>query len=445
MTSRQLYTHHTHLQRKLNVIRFTTIVSDQSQVGYSSRRDSRTRSRSHASPVKSKSGQSSRSEYGLGAGVEIASHFKRFSRKGLCDLLGITYRDLRNLFVEVSIVEPRDNCLIVSFGQVNCCITPDCLYLIFPGGEVEDFAKLFPTHFQTVHALEAGSALADSWELIALEVIVFDVVSNLQTEYKDIQREIENSNVGTAIMDTELGNKDTIDDRPADPDSHSFPRAQRSDGTQIQSSRSHHTDGDQPSSQSGAIRKSRSTPANISGLQLVLAQSQQRLTALEADLQRAARTLDDLLEAEDDIARLSFLNQRMLNRTGDRDLPRDGLPISPSSIADLLETYLFQVRAIQTESKELQNLIENKLEVAELILDDKRNRLIYLELRLSSIALGVDVAAMLATAGGMNLYIPAYDIVWVFWAIFVAICAIGMFVALICLHLQHKVDKKEGR
>lgn len=82
------------------------------------------------------------------------------------------------------------------------------------------------------------------------------------------------------------------------------------------------------------------------------------------------------------------------------------LPISVDLITDMVESYLFQIRALTLEAQEMLNLITNKLELAELNLDNNRNELMTFELRLTFLTAALDLAAMFAGCWGMNVAVP---------------------------------------
>lgn len=53
------------------------------------------------------------------------------SRSGLSSLLKLSIRDLRNLLVVNSIIEPRDKILIISVGDLNTVISENSIYIIY--------------------------------------------------------------------------------------------------------------------------------------------------------------------------------------------------------------------------------------------------------------------------------------------------------------------------
>ncbi|GIQ85970.1 hypothetical protein KIPB_007733 [Kipferlia bialata] len=336
---------------------------------------------------------------------------KNMTRQEICQAVHISHRDLRNLIVDVSTIEPRSKCLIVSVGPINCCITNDSMYLLMDDEErCEAFAASFPHYYSEVTYFEGGSILDKVWEIKVLEAILYYVTTKLQTEYQTVKQD-------------------------------SFPLMRD-------------------------LLKGEH--------QRRLLQIQHRLSAIIADDDRAAVTLTDLLDEEQDVARLSFTNQQALDnrrraqqemsrhhmvqyqypshpgshssphplglipptphphhmprqgrtgpgRVGDADeadadtgysVGRGDYYVSPDLIIDLLESYLFQLKAVRTEATEQQSMIAQSLEVAQLQLDERRNQIMLIELKAEFLGLGFGFGALISGIYGMNLdnYVDRYGV-----------------------------------
>ena len=56
-------------------------------------------------------------------------HDEAFEGSKLSEEFGLSQRDLRNLFVDVSTIEPRYNKTVVSIENLNCIITPNAIFV----------------------------------------------------------------------------------------------------------------------------------------------------------------------------------------------------------------------------------------------------------------------------------------------------------------------------
>lgn len=337
----------------------------------------------------------------------ITKTFKQYSRDYLCRKLGISYRDFRLLLIEVSAFEPRDDCILVSFGEINGIILSNSIYLVYEGSSIESFVNVFPERFLAIYSLEKASVFSDHLELLILEVVISEIVTNLQGQFKEAK---------------------------------------------------------------GRVMQYLDQP-EAAEAQTQLAACQHQFLQINSDCQRAEMALTSILESPADLAMCSFVNQKILHErrhlekpgggaaprmappAGERDQHHpnpaqanyDTLPLSHESIADIIELYLFLVRTVSTESAALMDIIESKSELAELELDQKRNGLMHFELKVAFLSLGVDCANSLASMYGSNVFIPQGDLEWFFW-LMAAVCLllIGL-VYFACLAAQTILERRAAR
>ncbi|CAL5986938.1 Conserved_hypothetical protein [Hexamita inflata] len=308
----------------------------------------------------------------------ISKQLKHYSRAELSQKLKISLRDIRSLLIVVSMIEPRDNALIVSFGDINTVISSDAFYLIFEEGSLEDFYVKFEQVFFTVLDLERNSIFEHSWELLCLETVLYYQVNNLTKQFQETK---DQANQSMNEAETAVG-------------------------------------------------------------QAKLAQCQQLITQINTDCQRASLTLESVLNNELDLARLSFMNQRVLSQNTDQDL--ESLPLSVDLITDMVESYLFQIRSLTLEAQEMLNLIQNKIELAELNLDHNRNQLMTFELKLTFLTAALDLCCMFAGLFGMNVVVPWTDAHGAFFGVTGGILGFGIvfYVALMIVEKAMEWKKK---
>lgn len=72
---------------------------------------------------------------------------RHYSRAELAQTLSLQQRDIRNLLIVVSMIEPRDNGVIVSFGEIDGIISSESFYFIFKEGSLEGFYEKFEQIF----------------------------------------------------------------------------------------------------------------------------------------------------------------------------------------------------------------------------------------------------------------------------------------------------------
>ena len=156
-----------------------------------------------------------------------------------------------------------------------------------------------------------------------------------------------------------------------------------------------------------------------------LTQCSQLLTQISTDCKRASLTLETVLGNEEDLARLSFLNQKTILQESEPDM--ETLPVSADIIADMVESYLFQIRALTLEAQEMLNLIKNKTELAELNLDYNRNQLMVIELILTFLTAGIDLCCVFGGLFGMNVVVPFSDSPGAFYKVLAGSVGIGVF------------------
>ena len=89
------------------------------------------------------------------------------------------------------------------------------------------------------------------------------------------------------------------------------------------------------------------------------------------------------------------------------------------------------------------NLINNKIELAELNLDHNRNQLMTYELKLTFMTAALDLCCMFAGLFGMNVVIPWNGIDGAFWAVVAGIILISIIFYVVLIWLEKMMEKSK--
>jgi len=418
---------------------------------------------------------------------QINNHTKVYSAQDLCAKFNIGYRDLHSLLVEVSCFEPRPSCLIVSFGALNGIVSSDAFYLMADSEESSRFARDFRKTYATVLSLERASVIGDHFELLVIETILFYVIGNLERKYAATRKRVEDLlgqqfgasqtelasrlqqdllRINSDCKRAELSLKDVLDgDGVVDLclDNQRIKRLRKerrahersdSDGdgrdwageglVQCSPTSDHSQDGgdggdggdesltrsDSGLSRGGPFRDPSHEDANRAAEPPARCSSPSTESSMVSESGQPLSATQYPLPARDFLAR----SERSISDSDTENTV--WLAVRGDDIKNLFEAYLVQAQAMIEGSQDLIQMIENRLELLETLLDEKRNRLMHFELHLTFLNLGVDFACVLASALGMNVYIPGQGNVWVFFIVSGVIILIGAGVYVICLCLQ---------
>eukprot|EP00768_Dysnectes_brevis_P008334 gnl/Dysnectes_brevis/7486_a12590_329.p1 GENE.gnl/Dysnectes_brevis/7486_a12590_329~~gnl/Dysnectes_brevis/7486_a12590_329.p1 ORF type:complete len:332 (+),score=44.46 gnl/Dysnectes_brevis/7486_a12590_329:108-1103(+) len=272
-------------------------------------------------------------------GISSSKHLnqRNLSRHALAAELFISQRDLRNLLVDTSLIEPRPSCLIVSMGTLNCLITESVLLVVRDtSAETQRFINTeFSKMYTQACSLERGSALDQQFELKALESIFLFYTSSLLTRFKETKTRWERS-----------------------------------------------------------IKNSTQSPS-----QELMALSRKHLQEVNTDVDRGIETIMECLDEERDVQRLSLANARL-------EHAQEEPPVDPDEIEELLEMYMFELRALKREVNELLTSISHQIDAIQLNLDQSRNTLGLMDNKISIVSLAVTVITCIGSMMGMNVFNP---------------------------------------
>eukprot|EP00768_Dysnectes_brevis_P007423 gnl/Dysnectes_brevis/6263_a9602_427.p1 GENE.gnl/Dysnectes_brevis/6263_a9602_427~~gnl/Dysnectes_brevis/6263_a9602_427.p1 ORF type:complete len:321 (+),score=66.33 gnl/Dysnectes_brevis/6263_a9602_427:30-992(+) len=121
---------------------------------------------------------------------EISERTENVDKRSLTELLGLPQRDIRNLFIDTSMIEPRDTCIIVCLSCINAVITPSTMYVVThtPDGCFTK-ASRFCDQFKTKYAIVRDMQEWEPWQQLAIETIILDLTQTLQYDYETIVNE----------------------------------------------------------------------------------------------------------------------------------------------------------------------------------------------------------------------------------------------------------------
>lgn len=369
----------------------------------------------------------------------ITREFRQYTKQMLCLSLKLRSTDLQLLSLEATTISTKRNCIIFSYGGIKGLIIAGALFVLYHGSAVENFVTLFPQRFMTVLDLEEKSRVKSHTELIILETILFDATQRLTDLFSS----------SAIVVKRYLPNA-------------SDPFAERK-----------------------------------------LAQCQQQLVKVRCDCTSLHACLDSMLDSDEELAMLSFVNQRNIlerrttdlaikahlqhlhtercfrisclhspekcdcysttnssestsnteqkshshrecssSHRSDSHASTRSCIIAPDHIADCVEAYDYQIKSLVRASTELLSTIKNGTELTEFSMDTVRNKLLYLELKLMFIELSFDATAVVVGILGMNFYIPYGNIVWVWFAVFIGCCIMAVGLYFVNSIIQTAVERK---
>ncbi|KAH0575458.1 Transmembrane domain-containing protein [Spironucleus salmonicida] len=313
----------------------------------------------------------------------LNSTFKSYHRDILMQQLHLSPSDLRNLLILTSMIEPRKGQIIVSLNQIDCVITQNQLFL-FMEFDDSQFAQEFPQLLKQAQILEKGTKFFVCFEILALEAIFLYVQKQLQNRMNKVRNQADKL-------------KFQVLTRQA---------------------------------------------------QAALALCQQELTSVKTDCQRAAQTILNTIQQSADS--LFFENQRKARRTQNLVFTKitnkwNGKLVinQDQEIEDLIEGYLYQIRAVQMETEQTLKLIDDSLELAGINLDDLSNKMMRFELRMSFLANAFDVGAVIGGAFGMNVLLGWETSNFAFYSIMIATVIVGFIIFGGFVFAERKIIKNE--
>lgn len=107
----------------------------------------------------------------------------------------------------------------------------------------------------------------------------------------------------------------------------------------------------------------------------------------------------------------------------------------------LLESFEKQVEEVVAEIESMYANVNNTQEIAELILDSNRNRILSLELRIGIVTLGFTMATFIAGLFGMNLVSGLEEHPYAFYIATAATCVLALIVSLNGVHQLSKMRR----
>ena len=158
-----------------------------------------------------------------------------------------------------------------------------------------------------------------------------------------------------------------------------------------------------------------------------------KLSTFEQKARLVRDAINDLLDADDDLATMYLTEQRELGKTRDEN--------DHQEVEMLLESYHKICDEIVEISGNLIGNIRNTEEVIKAILDANRNSLMLLELKFSIGTLGLAAGTLMAGLYGMNLENFIEESEWGFVSITTGTFAISAMVALYGMKKLRKVQK----
>ncbi|KAH8662018.1 cora-like Mg2+ transporter [Xylariales sp. PMI_506] len=157
-----------------------------------------------------------------------------------------------------------------------------------------------------------------------------------------------------------------------------------------------------------------------------------RVTTFEQKARLVRDAIDDLLEADDDLAAM-YLTEKT------HDLYR--APDDHTDVEMLLESYHKFCDEIVQESTNLVAGIRNTEEIIRAILDANRNALMLLDLKFSVGTLGLAMGTFIAGLYGMNLENFIEETNWGFGAVTVVSTILSIWVCIYGLKVLHRVQR----
>eukprot|EP00768_Dysnectes_brevis_P003848 gnl/Dysnectes_brevis/2735_a3324_719.p1 GENE.gnl/Dysnectes_brevis/2735_a3324_719~~gnl/Dysnectes_brevis/2735_a3324_719.p1 ORF type:complete len:378 (-),score=110.16 gnl/Dysnectes_brevis/2735_a3324_719:1038-2171(-) len=116
-------------------------------------------------------------------GDQFVSSTHSVDKRSIAERLRISNRDIRNLLVDVSTIEPRDHVIILSITQLNCMITSSTLEVILDNTyATKQLVRNLPRTYSEVRSFGVRA----SFELMALEAVLLHTTRVLQHRYADI-------------------------------------------------------------------------------------------------------------------------------------------------------------------------------------------------------------------------------------------------------------------
>ncbi|KAH0571258.1 hypothetical protein SS50377_27559 [Spironucleus salmonicida] len=131
----------------------------------------------------------------------IINDIQNFTRSQLSTKLNISLRDVRTLLVVSQQIEPRENAIIISFGEINAIIKQNSFFLIYQDAS-ELFYQKFSSIFNQILELERNTEIEHHFELLALETALHFVISNLSLQFNQIENQ---SNQFFKVAETLVG------------------------------------------------------------------------------------------------------------------------------------------------------------------------------------------------------------------------------------------------
>ncbi|KAK3673138.1 magnesium ion transporter [Recurvomyces mirabilis] len=161
-----------------------------------------------------------------------------------------------------------------------------------------------------------------------------------------------------------------------------------------------------------------------------------KLTSFEQKARLVRDAIDDLLEADDDLAAM-YLTEKANGHEREEDNHED--------VELLLESYHKVADEIVQVASALVSAIRNTEEIVRAILDANRNSLMLLELKVSIGTMGISVGMFVAALYGMNLENFIEETNWGFWGVSGFSFVISMIACVYGLRQLRKVQRLRMR
>ncbi|KAH0577833.1 Transmembrane domain-containing protein [Spironucleus salmonicida] len=258
---------------------------------------------------------------------------------------GLSMRDFRQLLVDVSLIEPRNNVIIASLGPLNCIFTQQHAHILVSLASAR-FIQFFKQIFNQTDQFK-------DFELRCLEALLIFVVETLEQQLKDIEKAFEVQQSHSKLAQTRKSITQLLND----------------------------------------------TSRALDALDQLI-DSNQDVLALSFQNQQFLPRFSSQLAPEFDY-QIKFLNENK-----NIDDFQNMFKISLQQLLQFLENFIFQLESVKTSADQLESYIHASFDVLNLHLNSQQNQILKISVFSEITAAAIAIPNLLFIIFGQNFVNP---------------------------------------